>query len=440
MDAALNESLRAAEQSVLGAIFIDPDCAGEVMSRVKPADFIEAEYRALFQAARDIQDEGGTLDVVTVLARAGGAYRDLARECMDMTPTTANVLDYCRVLREQAALHRLYELSGRLAVCRDLGSARGLVERMTEELGERTDMLTKTWPELMADFMRRQSGPEPEYIKFGLDFLDSELFIEPGSFVILAARPGVGKTALALQMAFKMAERHRVGYYSLEMRDKAIADRAMASQFGLKMWDIKRHKIPKDDLAGIAQVASKAKIGRLPFEFVEASGKTVADIRQKALARRHEIVIVDYVQLLEASRDLKNPVQELAEISKGLRSLAATGCVVIGLMQLRRPEGGKEYSYPTMNEIKGSGQFEQDADAILLMGLAKEAKNARVLVLDKNREGEGKQSILLDFDGSTQRFRYRSRYKDLLPKQEEKPKKKDGPFRELTGQQEELPF
>jgi len=411
-------TMNQAEVSVIGSILISPECCGEVVQRLAPSDFLVPELAALFGAARELWLDGSAVDAVTVVHRAGSVYEDLARDCMDKTPTAANVLDYCDLVKSNAALTRMQGLALQIASASSLVEAREACDALTAARGSATGIEARTWAELLSDFFTEQTRPAPEFITTGIDFLDQETFIQRGHFGLLCARPGVGKTALALQMAFHMAKTQRVGYFYLEMRREELTQRAVAMQFGEKLRDIQTHKLKDMEELAVRAASSSP----LPFEVFQSSGRTVAEIRAVALARRLDVVIIDYVQLLKPPRDLRNEVAELEEISVELTRLAQTGCLVLGLAQLRRPENPKQkYAWPTLSEIKGSSQFEQDTDFVMMLGLEKGYPGRRNLILPKNRQGLANLSVLLSFDGETQRFRTLSRRDEETEDKPERP-------------------
>ena len=397
-----------AEQSIIGAILIDARCLGDVLTQVKPEDFSSAPLRELMLAARELYLANRPVDIVTVSDAAGGGdLRRVALECMETTPTAANVLTYCGIVKERAALARVRRAGRELMDLTDPDEARDVLARVQGELSDRPGVRTVSLAAAMADWLRRMGEPKPDYVRWGLGILDAMLHTGPGSYTIVAARPSTGKTALALQLALSIAQTKRVGFYSLETTPEILADRIAASTLDVTLPQIKERTRsgPGDLAAFVGQMASaEALLGDL--ELISASSMSVADIRANALAKRHEVVIIDYVQLVRPTVRGERAAQ-MQQVSMDLRAMAQmTGVVIIALAQLRRPDSKQKEQAATMNDLKESGQFEQDADAVLLMyhDAPDNRASDRWIKIEKNKEGYVGFRARFAFDGKKQRF------------------------------------
>ena len=287
---------------------------------------------------------------------------------------------------------------------------------------------------LMADFMRRMGQPAPDYVRWGLGLLDSMLHTGPGSFVIIAARPSTGKTALGLQLGLHIARRKRVGFYSLETVPDVAADRIAAATLGITLPEIKNRKADPSTLQALAAQMARSEALQGSFDFISASSMTAADIRTTALARRHEVIFIDYVQLIRPTVKGERTAQ-MQQVSMDLRAMAQmTGLIVVALAQLRRPDTQQKQKAATMADLKESGQFEQDADTVLVMyhDNPGDRGSDRWIKIEKNKEGYAGFRGRFRFDGKKQTFTPVD--KDGRPA-EEKPR-----FEELGDEQEELPF
>ena len=404
----MTQDVSLAEQSIIGSILIAPDCLGDVLTQVKPEDFSSPALRDLMSAARELYLANRPIDLVTVAAAVGGAdLQRIALECMETTPTAANVLTYCEILREQAALNRIRRAGRELMELTDAAEARDVLARVQGELSNRPGIRAVSLTAMMADFLQRMTQPKPDYVHWGLGLLDAMLHTGPGSYTIVAARPSTGKTALALQLGLNIAETKRVGFYSLETVPEVAADRIAAATLDITLPDIKerRHAGPADIQVLAEQLGSSERL-RGDLDFVSASSMTVADIRATALARRHEVVIIDYVQLVKPTIRAERAAQ-MQQVSMDLRAMAQmTGVVIIALAQLRRPDTQGKQKAATMNDLKESGQFEQDADAILLMyhDDAENRASDRWIKVEKNKEGYVGFRARYAFDGRKQTF------------------------------------
>lgn len=398
-----------AQIAIVGAMLVDGRCVGDVLTRIRADDFITPRYRRLFEAAQALYVEGSPIDPVTIVSRAGEDLRDTARACMDETPTAANVLTYCGILRDAAALWRVQRLCAELADSRTLDDARALVGRMAEAMSYRPDVRASSLVEMMADFLRRMEEPEPDYLRWGLPMLDSTLQTEPGSFVIIGARPSTGKTALALQLAVNIAERKRVGFFSLETRLERVADRiAASSPLDIDLPGIKRRKLSPADMQVLALQAARLDLFSRDLQIIEAAGMTVQDIRTEAMARKLDVVFIDYVQLIKPI-DGRDRTDQMQAVSMELRAMAqATGVTIVALAQLRRPDTQQKQKAATMADLKESGQFEQDADVIILLYHEDPGNlsSDRYIKIAKNKDGEAGRRARFRFNGRTQRFSY----------------------------------
>lgn len=431
----LRELTPTAEEAVIGSMLIDSDCIGDVLMHIRETDFHTPRLRSLYLAIRDLYMSRLPVDPVTVLDRAGAELAETVRTCMDLTPTAANVLHYCEAAREQTMLERLHGIADELGQTRTVDAARDVLARAEAVMSDKPGMRSYTIAEMMVDLFRRLREPKPPYVKWGLGMLDSALHTGPGSYVLIGARPSTGKTALALQLALNVARDRRVGFFSLETPMPIAGDRLGAANLShLTLPDIKNRRVSGSAVDALMFEASQADFSRRQFEFIPTPSASVAEIRAAALARRLDVVFIDYVQLIRPSG--RGDRTELMQgVSMELRAMAQlTGIVVVALAQLRRPDSQAKNKAPTMADLKESGQFEQDADTILLMYHmdADNRRGDRIIKVEKNKEGYAGLAARFAFDGEKQVFTYVD--KDGNPY-------KRADFREIQdNEQLELPF
>lgn len=425
-----------AEAAIIGAMLIDARCIGDVMVTIREDDFLTESRRAVFVAIRDLFSAGTPVDAVTVLARVGQECREMLFECMQITPTAVNVLEYCRVLREQTKLYRLRAAAEDIAAATSLDEARALMTGAMSALDDQPDMRIATLGELFAELFQELTEPMPEYLHWGFPMLDSALTIDRGKFIVLGARPSTGKTALALQLAANIAEQKRVGFFSLETKEGIVTQRIAAQNLSCRLPDIQRRRIGSEQRAFMAKQAAgmESVLGNLSI--IRRSALTVAELRSIALAKKMDVVMIDYVQLMNpANPKLIDATPAMRSISMELRAMAqATGITIIALAQLRRFDPTSKNNLPTMAELKESGQLEQDADVVLLLSLkdAKRHDGARVLQVAKNKEGVAGICCTIDFDGKKQLFCYCEDAEDE--------EKSEPVFKPLRKAQMEIPF
>lgn len=428
--------------SVIGSMLIDERCIGPTLPQLQPEDFQSEDYRKMFLAIRKLFTEGTHVDPVTVFdvlkADATVNWIALMRQCMDITPTAANVGLYASILREQARLSRIKALGLELTDARVMESAQDVIAKLNALQVDRPGLKITTMEQGIADFMKRHRT-KTAYLPWGFAELDSRMYIGPGKFVIIGGYPSHGKTALALSSAYTMAEKYRVGFFSLETDDGTLMDRLIAKVAQVSMSRIKKSELTAEDYDTVASLS--VDIIKRNLEIVLAANMTVADIFAAAQSRRYDVIYVDYIQLIRGDRS-RGRVEEITGISIDLHTMAqATGITVVGLSQLSRPEkGGKKQRAPRMSDLRESGQLEQDADAVMMVYRenSDDPDSRRVLTIEKNKEGEVGM-VFLNFDGATQTFK-RSLNQTPPPARRSEPEFKQVQFTELDIPDKDLPF
>lgn len=398
-----------AQYAVLGAVLIDPSITGDVVQTVQESDFGDATCRTIFSAIRDLYIAGSRIDAVVVLHQVGEAYRDYLSQLMDITPTAAGWKSYAAIMREQAQLYRIRALAAELENSMSVDESRSIIAKLHDELSDKSRRIIPLQDGFIGFNARLET--KPQYLEFGIEPLDSgRLFASKGSFIVIGARPSVGKTALAIQLSRHMGRSHHVGFFSLETDEAKFYDRYISNAADVDFNRIKRHAMDDDDYPRIAS-AGHDDVKNISLDLIEASGMTVDDIRAMTLARRYDVIFVDYLQLIRGSE--RDTYSRVTNISMGLHNLAQQcNVAVIALAQLRRAERATdrkthktvEYA-PTLSDLRESGQIEQDADIVMLMYLSDpdQRNSDRILRVAKNKEGQcGK--VRLMFDGGRQRF------------------------------------
>lgn len=397
-----------AQASVIGAMLIDERCIGPVLGMVEPADFISSRYRQVFTAIRKQFSAGEPVDLVSLVGELSAdptvEWPNLLRECMDCTPTAANVTDYVKIMREQARLTQMRDLGALLTDANTVEVAQDYISRLNALMVERPGVRIVGMEQALTEFMSGQTVKEP-YVPWGFGELDRRLYVKRGKFVLIGGYPSHGKTALALQFAWTMSKDLRVGFFSLETDDGTLMERIVANVANVSMSKIKRRELDEEDYATIASASDH--ISQRKLEIIMASGMTVADIMATSQRRRYDIVYIDYVQLIRGD-SRKNRYEQVTEVSTALHTMCqTTGITIVGLAQLSRPDvtpSGKQRA-PRMSDLRESGQLEQDADVVMMLykQYPDDPHSQRILAIEKNKEGiTGK--VTLNFDGDTQTF------------------------------------
>lgn len=383
---------------LLAALLGFPQYIPEAVGRLTPDDFPEG-LSDLYAAVDGTWSAKGEMDVVDVLHHYPNLKETVAAciDALDTAPvqvTRSRVREWVTALLERRALERFQTLAVQAASpstsYEDLAALYGRMGQAldTDHLGEDFTPIG----DLIDDYIRNLDQ-QPNYIPTGIGPLDRNLHILPGNFILIGGRPSAGKTALSLQIAVEMAKQgRRVCYFSLETSPQILAQRIIANQLYAPLEQVKTKKVPAAELDGLS------KLRQLPLYIRSASGRNVAWIRAQAQRMKAQVAVIDYVQIIRPDRS-GDRYQAITQISIALHELAqTTGMVVIGAAQLSR---NAAHAMPSNADLKESGQLEQDADAVLLLGNADDGRS--VCILSKNKEGRVGE-IPLAFDKERQRF------------------------------------
>ncbi len=427
-----------AEQSVLGALLIDTTTWDQVADIVVAEDFYRPDHRLIFQALAELVAAGRPGDVVTVaeqlerrgrLTDAGGlAYLGtLARD----TPTAANARSYAQIVRERALLRRLIEAGREIAssVFSDDGlSARDLVDRaegLVFEIAEQgargregAVRVSALLPPLIDKIDEWHTNPNKlRGLASGFADFDAKTGgLRPGDLVVVAGRPSMGKTTLAVNMAEFAAvspdTKASVAIFSMEMPAEQLVTRMLSSIGHVPLNSIRTGRISDDDWVRITAATSQLSEARIFIDETPALTPTELRARARRIKREHglDLVVVDYLQLMQVPGTKENRATEIAEISRGLKVLAKELALpVIALSQLNRGVEQREKKKPVMSDLRESGGIEQDADMILLIYrdevYDKDTTKKGIAEIDlaKHRNGET-GTFLLTFQGQYTRF------------------------------------
>ena len=385
------------QKVLLGALLAQPDLAPYSLPDLDVEHFAP-DVQPVFAAVSGFWNSTGTLDAVQICERypdlktaVMGCFDEWSAECV--RATRPNVEKWTQLVLEQAALTKFQSLAfqagSSLTTFADLPD---LYSKMGEALTlDREEQDFKPIGELVDNYVRKLNE-KPKYIPSGIPVLDKHLHLAPGNLFIIGGRPSAGKTALSLQMACEQARRGlRVCYFSLETDPDTLTARIISNRLAVPLADVKSKTVPQSDLDSLAD------LHKLPLFIRSASGKGTGWIKAQAQRMKAQVIFIDYLQLLTASK-AKDRYQQITSISIALHELAqTTGILVVALAQLNR---NAAHASPSTADLKESGQLEQDADAILLLSADKEEYQA---ILAKNKEGKIGE-IPLTFDETRQRF------------------------------------
>ena len=374
----------SAEQSVIGSILLSPNCLPEVERDLRPNDFRIDADRAIYEAALALERAGDKLDVVTILDQAAKMGRAVSREyalqLLEITPTAANVGAYIQIVRENALRNGLMGVSETIRA--------GVVSRETPQdvLAQGAQMLTDLMTqgnagrlsspaEQLAAFYRQRdaidSGDAKGYVCTGYMALDKLLgggMINSGLY-LLAARPGMGKTTLALNIADRVAQVDPVLFVSLEMDDEQLTAKRISRETGISSEKLLMQPLNDREYAKVA--AATRKLASLSLYTNKAPAATVGDI--SALARSIaglRLVVVDYFGKIAPPPDFRRSgrVEYTTENSGALKDLARSLKIpVLALCQLNREVEARQDKRPQLSDLRDTGALEQDADGVIFL-------------------------------------------------------------------------
>lgn len=398
-----------AETAVIGSLMIDADhVAGPIFHRLRPDDFGNQERRNVFKAAQKLWLDQRPLDPVTVLAEAGKDYEKLIYDCMMATPTATNAEEYAKIVETEAQLRRLRDVGMRMSLhMDDLDTARKLLSEAEGLLSTQRKDRSRTYREMLEDFLDRQNDTKPlDYLDWGIEELNRNVKISHGRFVILGAQSSVGKTALALQLAYNIGKSgKRVGFFSYETSLEDAEDRLFANTASVDLTRTKTKNLNYMDIEELMREGNYADSVNLTVE--DSGSWTIDELRAITLAKRYEVIFIDYVQIIPG--DSRKPRWEVVtETSMALHRMAQNlGVTVIALSQVTAPEKdskGRRRAL-TKEDLREAQQLGNDAEAVLLMDLTilGNYDSERELRIDKNKDG-GRGRIYLKFDPAHMRF------------------------------------
>ena len=404
-----------AETAVIGAMVAAPEIVKDVLFAVREQDFRIEINRQIFRAARDLYLRAKPVTPVTIRDKVGKESSEYLAQLLEITTTSANWREYAAIMAEQASMRRMQELAMQVAAAGTAQECRELAAKLQQEQSGGRQITAYTMEDMIQDFAARQTAKDPvRYVRYGLDEVDAGTYTQPGDVVIIGGYPSDGKTALALQMAMRMAREWRVGFFSLETDRRKVTDRVVAALNDISFTAIKRRELTDKDWERFA--AKSAAAAALKFTLIEAAGWSVSDITGAAEAFDFDVIFIDYVQLIRPSSTRIMRSEQVAEISRELHAFAQSRKkLVIELAQLTRedrvavPKKGKpQQNEPRMSDLKESGQLEQDADIIFMVYRPVEGGDynpttSRFLRIVKNKEGLLLRTLLW-FDGDKQTF------------------------------------
>ncbi|MDB5162293.1 MAG: Replicative helicase [Candidatus Saccharibacteria bacterium] len=381
-----------AEMSLLGAVLIDEETLADITEHVKAHDFYDKRHAIVYDAMMRLYEKRRPVDLLTLTEElkrkneietiGGSAY---LTELTNYVPTAAHAESYAEIVAQKAIRRRLIKASAEIS---ELGfneetSTQELLEQAEAELFSVSDqslkqdlvsiesILTESFDRM--EELHRNKG-SLRGVRTGYRDLDNMTAgLQRSDLIILAARPAMGKTTLVTNLAYNVATiaKQPVLFFSLEMSKEQLVDRMLADASGVDGWAIRTGNLSDEDFSKLSE--AMGEMAEAPIFIDDTPGVSVLEMRTKARRAAHEqplgLIIVDYLQLMQGSgRDGGNRVQEVSEISRGLKLLARELNVpVIALSQLSRSVESRSPQIPQLADLRESGSIEQDADIVMFI-------------------------------------------------------------------------
>ncbi len=382
-----------AEQAVIAALILEPEKWDEVSDSLNEDHFYKSSHRKIFAALRDLSLRGETADIITLtehlkkkdeMELAGGA--SYIAQILDQNPTTANLKSHVHIVSEKAILRKLISECQEVATqayeeqFEDINAFLDAAEAKIFAIAEKKkaaglvsakEVLKQSMQRL--DELHQRGGQSVIGVPSGFSDLDRMTAgFQPGELIIIAARPSMGKTALALNIAAHAAihQGKKVALFSLEMSQEQLMLRVLASEAGLDMQGLRVGKIPNSAWPKLINTAND--ISKTDFYIDDTSSISPFEIRGKCrrlkAQRGLDMIMIDYLQLMDLKQKVESRERAVSEISKTLKAVARELKVpVIALSQLNRGVEGRSDRRPMLSDLRESGSIEQDADVIMMI-------------------------------------------------------------------------
>lgn len=422
-----------AEQSTLGGMLLSQEAVAEVFEMVSPSDFYAPKHELIFNAVLTLFGKGEPTDVIAVsdelnkqgnLLKAGGA--DYLHSLTSYVPTAANASYYAKIVADKAILRRLIEAGTRIAQSgyESQGEVEDLVNQAQAEVYKVVSQTSREDYVGLSDSIEaaireietaQQRGGELTGIPTGFTDLDAFTHgLHPGQLIIVAARPAVGKSTFALDIARNAAIKNKKAtiFFSLEMGRAEIAMRMLSAESSIYLQSMRKGNVSEADWTRLAAV--RGKINDAPLYIDDSPNMSLVEIRAKCrrLAQQVDLkmVVIDYIQLMSSGKKVESRQQEVSEFSRALKLLAKElGIPVVALSQLNRQAEQAKDKRPELSHLRESGSLEQDADVVVLLhreGIY-ERDHPRAgeadLILAKQRNGPT-GTVTVAFHGQYSRF------------------------------------
>ncbi len=403
-----------AEQYVLGAVLFDNECLSDIISTLKPDDFYLAPHKLIYNAMVNLSNKSEPIDFVTLTAELKGDFdsaggTEYLTQIALMVNTTSNLKYHLKIVKDKSTVRKLIRSATDICdTCYNSTDDINIIlsnaeNKLSDVINNKNTSDITHIKEVLADNLSRledmmQNKDKLIGVPSGFNNLDRQLTgFQPSDLILLAARPAMGKTAFALNIATNAAVKHKipVAIFSLEMSKNQLANRILASEALVSAEKLKTAEINADDMRTLA--ATINKLSKAPIYIDDTAGITVSEIKAKCkrlkMQNKLGLVVIDYLQLITGtSRESRQ--NEVAENSRYLKILAKELDVpVITLSQLSRASETRTDHRPVLSDLRDSGSIEQDADIVMFLyrdeyyNKDSDKKNIAECIIAKYRNG-----------------------------------------------------
>ena len=425
-----------AEASLLGAIIIDSESLVKIADSISPFDFYDTKNQKIYESIIQLYEKHSAIDVLTITDQIkNNGYLDIVggpsyiTELTNYVPTSSHIEQYAEIVSQKSLRRRLIKASQNIA---NLGfDETKLLQDLIEEA--ETNIFNVSQQHIKQDVVSLETILAESFdrlddlhkdkskirgVPTGFKSLDSILAgLQKSDLIILAARPSMGKTALALNLAHNVAvqSKETVLMFSLEMSKEQLVDRLLSMESGVDAWNLRTGNLSDTDFEKIGQ--AMGTLSEAPIYIDDTPGITVSDLRTRARREAHlrplGLIIIDYLQLMSGSRSSGdgNRVQEISEISRGLKGIARELNVpVLSLSQLSRSVESRSPQIPQLSDLRESGSIEQDADVVAFIyredyyNPETDRRSVTDIFIKKHRNGPT-GGVELFFDRNKQKFK-----------------------------------
>jgi len=395
-----------AEQSLLGALLIDKSSFDKIADITNPEDFYKDAHRHIYETMQTLYSKQEPIDLLTVtnileeknlLKKVGG--RSYIATLANLVPTSSHIIQYANIIKKKATLRRLQTTAAEIANLateedKDIGKVLDTAEQKLFSVSQKflkqsfvpiSSVLGETFDRI--DELHKSAG-KLRGVPTGYTQLDNLLAgLQRSDLVILAARPSVGKTSLALDIVRNIAVKARVpvGFFSLEMSKEQLVDRLLCAEANVDLWKLRTGRLSDreeaDDFPRIGH--AMGLLSEAPIYIDDSASLNIMEIRTKArrLKSEHNLgaIVIDYLQLMESRANAENRVQAVAEISRSLKGIARELDIpILALSQLSRAVEMNKPAIPKLSHLRESGSIEQDADVVLFIYRKAADRNYRI--------------------------------------------------------------